>query len=326
MQLPSDLQQAVTNVSELWTDRMMPGTAREVSDRYRDKRRHGDDVMVHSDADVAAYAATRMPGTYAALRACMTHAHGVMPSWHPESMLDAGAGPGTGIWAATQVWPSLRNCCQLERVEGMIRIGRELGVHAEHPAVRNAVWQETDLRSDWQAEPADLVAASYVINELGEAEGLLLAERLWKMTKGVLILIEPGTPAGWTRILRLRDHLLSTGAEMVAPCPHSRPCPVEAPDWCHFSERVNRSRLHRRLKEAELAHEDEKFSYAAFSRLQVQPCDARIRRHPMIYSGYLRLSLCTGDGLREETVARSRKEAYRAARDARIGDAWPADA
>ena len=35
------------------------------------------------------------------------------------------------------------------------------------------------------------------------------------------------------------------GANILAPCPHARPCPLAAPDWCHFSARVARSRLHR---------------------------------------------------------------------------------
>lgn len=323
MQLPSDLQRAITIVAEQWTERIMPHTARNVSDRYRDKNRHGNDVMVHTDADVAAYAATRMPGTYAALRVCMDHVAGVLPLWRPESMMDAGAGPGTGMWAASEVWPSIGKFRLLERVQGMIRIGRELAGHADRSVIREASWQETDLRSVWQAEPADLVTASYVINELGETEGLLLAEHLWEMTRGVLILVEPGTPAGWMRILKIRTHLISLGAEIAAPCPHSRPCPVEAPDWCHFTERVNRSKLHRRLKEADLAHEDEKFSYVALTRMAVQPCKARIRRHPMLHSGYLRLSLCTPDGLRDETVTRSQKESYRYARNAAIGDEWP---
>jgi ribosomal protein RSM22 (predicted rRNA methylase) len=325
MQLPSDLQSAITLVSGQRADRMIPDTARSISDRYRDKHRHGDELMVHADDDVTAYAATRMPATYAALRACMSRVAGLMPQWNPSTLLDAGAGPGTGLWAATEVWPSLAGCHLMERVEGMLRIGRELASHAASKAVRDARWQQVDLRTAWQAEPADLVTAAYVINELGEAEGIRLAESLWMATTGVLILIEPGTPQGWMRILKIRDHLLNQGAFMAAPCPHGLPCPVKTPDWCHFSERVNRSRLHRRLKEADLAYEDEKFSYAALSRLPVQACQARVLRHPMLHSGYVRLSLCTRTGLAEETVTRSRRERYRLARDIRTGDAWPSD-
>jgi ribosomal protein RSM22 (predicted rRNA methylase) len=323
MQLPSDLQEAITLVTEQRAGRLMPETARKLSDRYRDKRREGSEVMVDADAGVAAYVATRMPATYAALRSCMSRATGALPLWRPASMLDAGAGPGTALWAAAGTWPSLTGCRQIERVDGMGRIGRELALHAACQAVRDGCWVQADLRTAWPEEPADLVTAAYVINELGETEGLRLTERLWRLTKGALILVEPGTPAGWARILKLRDHLLSKGAAVAAPCPHGLPCPVKAPDWCHFTERVNRSRLHRRLKDADMAYEDEKFSYAVMSRLPVRQCDARILRHPLVHPGYLRLSLCTPSGLAEETVTRSRKESYRLARDAGTGDEWP---
>ncbi len=325
MQLPADLQGAIALVSEQRAGQVIPETARNVSNRYRDKHRRGTGSLVHADDDVTAYAATRMPATYAAIRSCMSRVAGLMPQWRPSSMLDAGAGPGTGLWAATEVWPSLAGCHLMECVEGMMRIGRELASHAASKAVRDARWRQVDLRTAWQAEPADLVTAAYVINEMGEAEGIRLAESLWKATKGVMILIEPGTPQGWMRILKIRDHLLNQGALMAAPCPHGLPCPVKAPDWCHFSERVNRSRLHRRLKEADLAYEDEKYSYAALSRLPVQVCEARVLRHPMVHSGYVRLSLCTHAGLAEETVTRSQKERYRLAHGIRTGDAWPSD-
>ena len=78
------------------------------------------------------------------------------------------------------------------------------------------------------AAPAELVIASYVINELGEAARGALADLLWQKTTDTLLVIEPGTPAGFERMRALRARLIAQGAYVIAPCPHERPCPIEA--------------------------------------------------------------------------------------------------
>ena len=95
-----------------------------------------------------------------------------------------------------------------------------------------------------------------------------------------------------------------------------------AGDWCHFAARVERSSEHRRLKQAGLGYEDEKFSYVVAAKITAQPAAARIVRHPMRYSGYTRLKLCTIDGLEEETITRSQKERYREAKRSEWGSRW----
>jgi len=95
-------------------------------------------------------------------------------------------------------------------------------------------------------------------------------------------------------------------------------------DWCHFAARLERSSLHRQLKRGELGHEDEKFSYVAFTREPVKRPPARIVRHPWQGSGFVKFELCVDDeAIRTETVTRSAKEQHRLARKARWGDAWP---
>ena len=95
-----------------------------------------------------------------------------------------------------------------------------------------------------------------------------------------------------------------------------------ARDWCHFSERLERSSLHRRLKSGELGYEDEKFSYVVASRLAARKAAARIVRHPAARKGYVELQLCAPDGLRKETVTRSQGEEYKRARKAEWGEEW----
>lgn len=96
-------------------------------------------------------------------------------------------------------------------------------------------------------------------------------------------------------------------------------------DWCHFAARVNRSALHRRLKDAELGHEDEKFSYVAAWRGFSGPrARNRVLRHPRQRKGMVSLTLCTPhESVDEVVVAKRHRELYRDARRVNWGDPWP---
>src|SRR5205807_8255791 len=83
-----------------------------------------------------------------------------------------------------------------------------------------------------RADAADLVVASYMIGEIGDAERESLAGLLWAKTRDTLLVVEPGTPAGYARIIALRAQLITDGAHVAAPCPHDGKCPLQPPDWC----------------------------------------------------------------------------------------------
>lgn len=95
-----------------------------------------------------------------------------------------------------------------------------------------------------------------------------------------------------------------------------------AGDWCHFAQRVERTSLHRRLKQGTLGYEDEKFSYLVVAKSSALTPSARIVRHPLIRSGHIQLTLCTPQGLQRQTIRRSQGELYRRARQAEWGGGW----
>ena len=95
-----------------------------------------------------------------------------------------------------------------------------------------------------------------------------------------------------------------------------------AGDWCHFSQRVERTSEHRQLKGGMLGYEDEKFSYVVGARKSFPPANERIVRHPRKHSGHVQLMLCTSQGLENRTITKSQRESYRKARQAEWGDAW----
>jgi ribosomal protein RSM22 (predicted rRNA methylase) len=164
----------------------------------------------------------------------------------------------------------------------------------------------------------DLVIAAYSLGEFGER----MAGRLWQAARVALVVIEPGTPKGFAQIRDIRAELLAAGARMVAPCPWEGNCPIADPDWCHFAARVERSSMHRRIKEAELGYEDEKFSYVALAREAGTLAGARVVRRPQHRPGLIVLETCTPGNLRTEKVTKRDREAFRRARKTGWGDEW----
>jgi ribosomal protein RSM22 (predicted rRNA methylase) len=171
------------------------------------------------------------------------------------------------------------------------------------------------------ADAADLVVASYMIGEINDAEQRALTELMWAKTRDTLLIVEPGTPAGYGRIIALREQLIASGARVAAPCPHDGKCPLTATDWCHFTQRLPRSRAHKQLKSAELPYEDEKFSYVALTRAPVAQHPARVLAQPIVTKVEVTAKLCTPDGLVIAKVPRRARADYARARRWRWGDA-----
>ena len=108
MELPSALRQAVDTALEGFPLVDLASASQALSQRYRSETRDG---RLHLGDDLAAraYLATRLPATYAALRASIAAIAELRPDFAPASLLDFGAGPGTALWAAAGRWPSLRD-------------------------------------------------------------------------------------------------------------------------------------------------------------------------------------------------------------------------
>lgn len=326
MELPAPLRQGVDTLLEGVKLPALKLAAKTLSDRYRAETRDGRLHMADEMA-VKAYLATRLPATYAAIRATLDAVAGARPHFAPAKLLDIGAGPGTMLWAAADLWSGLQEAVLLEASDPARRIGQALA--AGKVAVRTQ-WEAGDATVDLDAmPPADLVTVAYVLDELAPAALPKLVNRLWKLTGDMLVIVEPGTPAGWRRILEARVLLIEAGGHVVAPCPHGAPCPLAAPDWCHFSRRVARSRLHRQAKDADVPWEDEKFSYLAVAREPALPDDfpgARVLAPPKAGSGKVDLKLCLCDGtFRRRLFTKRDGDLFRAARRLDWGDMLTTD-
>ncbi|MGW0514825.1 small ribosomal subunit Rsm22 family protein [Streptomyces olivaceoviridis] len=278
--------------------------------------------ILRDRADVAAYAAYRMPATFEAVHRALEAFAATVPDWTPGSHVDVGGGTGAATWAVTATWPGERRVTVLDWAEPALALGREIA--AANPALKDARWQRARIGADLTLDTTDLVTVSYVLNELAETDRAALVDAAAGAARTVVI-VEAGTPAGYARVIEARDRLIRAGFRIAAPCPHSAACPI-APgtDWCHFSARVGRSSLHRQVKGGSLAYEDEKFSYVAATRLPAQPAPARVVRRPQLRKGQVLLDLCEAEErLRRTTVTKRHGDLYKAARDADWGDAWP---
>ncbi|MGJ5079738.1 small ribosomal subunit Rsm22 family protein [Bradyrhizobium sp. HKCCYLS3013] len=292
--------------------------AARISAAYRSG---GNSGTITSDTDAIAYATVRMPATYAAIAASLNAVMQACPDFAPASLLDVGAGPATASFAAAEAFPPLTSFNAVDS-NAALR-GLALTLADDTMRLRDLSYALGPARALLdRAGSADLVIASYMIGELTDADRPAIVDALWATTGDTLLIVEPGTPAGYQRILAARDRLIAAGAHVVAPCPHAAPCPLVAPDWCHFAQRLARSRAHRELKGADVPFEDEKFSFIALTRKPAthQPA-ARVLAPPSVTKVATAAKLCQADGAaRVVSIPRRDKPAFAAARRWDWGD------
>ncbi|ERF86372.1 SAM-dependent methyltransferase [Bradyrhizobium viridifuturi] len=315
--LPAELRAALNARLEGLSRSDAAGRAAIISQTYREG---GGSGTIRTETDALAYAVARMPATYAAVVASLNALTEIRPDFAPTSLLDVGAGPGTASWAAAEAFPSLHEFTLLDANEALRTLALDLTRRSDR--LRRITYELGQARVyAAHAEAADLVIASYIINELGDAERNALTDVMWEQTKDTLLVVEPGTPAGYARIIALRARLIAAGAHVIAPCPHDGDCPLVAPDWCHFSQRLQRSRAHKQVKGADAPFEDERFAYVALSRARVENRPSRVLAQPDVGKVEIAAKLCTAEGVAVARVPRRAKADYARARRWRWGDA-----
>ncbi|MBR0757298.1 SAM-dependent methyltransferase [Bradyrhizobium jicamae] len=316
--LPAELRAALNSKLEGLSRNDAAARATAISETYR--AGGGSGGTIRSETDALAYALARMPATYAAVVASLNALSEIRPDFAPTSLLDVGAGPGTASWAAAEAFASLQDFTLLDANEALRTLALDLTRRSHR--LRGLSYDLGHARTYVaHADAADLVIASYVINELSDDERIALTDAMWAKTKDTLLVVEPGTPAGYQRIISLRARLIAAGAHVAAPCPHDGTCPLVAPDWCHFSQRLQRSRAHKQVKGADAPFEDERFAYVALTRAPIAQRRSRVLAQPDVGKVEISAKLCSADGVAVTKVPRRDKSRYASARRWRWGDA-----
>ncbi len=331
MDLPPELR---TALDRLLAD-VPPSTLAPIAARQSDAYRHHADegcprLLVEGELDALAYAAWRMPATFGAATSALEELRRIAADFEPRSHLDLGAGPGTALLAAGAVFGGLPRRVAVEGSDAFREAGRCLFEALGDASSAAPEWRAADLAAPdaldvtlaSEDDGFDLVTLCYVSGELAATARERLVAAAWAHTRGCFVMIEPGTTAGHGRILAARDQLLAAGGHVAGPCAHAAPCPIVAPDWCHFAVRIARSRAHRRVKGADLGYEDEKLAWLAVSRAPVTPARARLLRAPRVTKPSIELDVCAADGgAHRIAVPRRSKAAWKRAKKLRWGDA-----
>ena len=323
MELPISCRQALDELiaAASYTTAELRLAAEQMTASYKEDSGRGKRLVTGRCA-VLAYAAARMPATFGAVSSAIRAALQTLSDGDAASIatvLDLGAGTGAAALAADACLPSAVTVTAVERESEMIAVGRRMTEDCR------IVWEQDDAAAYVRRladahKTFDMVIASYMTNEMAEDVRRTLFSQVWQITGKLLLIVEPGTKVGSAILRDAREQFFADGAAVCAPCPQITACPIAADDWCHFTCRVARTKLHKALKGGDVPYEDEKFSYLALTRLPFTPTQNRVLRHPQKEAGKITLTLCTPQGCSVRTVTKREKAAFTAARKADAGD------
>ena len=291
--------------------------------------------MLNKDDEAIAYAITRMPATYGATKTACSQIVEILNLIKNEKMnlnnfktlIDIGAGTGAATLAINEFFNLEKITC-FEREEAMIKLGKTLLAASSYQGIKNTNWIKLDLNNLLEKEvefneSADIVISSYMLNEFAEEKLLRIVEKMWKMTGKLLIIVDPGTPKDHKRLLKIKDCLSELGGNILAPCTCDKECGLPETDWCHFSCRIERTKLQKEAKMANVPYEDEKFTYLAVLKFN-ENIDfgnfSRIIRHPVIRNNMVEVKLCSKCGITNKIFTKKDKELYKIIRKSKVGD------
>ena len=207
MEMPAGLKNEIERRAAQVGVKALSAAAEAMSQAYRAEHGTGK-RLVQGETAVLAYGAVRMPATYGAvykaLRLSMACYDGEV-----RSVLDVGAGTGAACWAAQALLPTYAAYTCIEREPAMLALGK--GLMAEQEELCDAEWILADMTAGLRGQKADLVMASYTLNELTEQARTDMVSKLWEGTEGMLLIIEPGTPVGFAQLRKAREMLIALG-------------------------------------------------------------------------------------------------------------------
>jgi ribosomal protein RSM22 (predicted rRNA methylase) len=144
--LPEDLQEKLSSLLEGVSMKQLIPVSEKLSHFYRNQT--GAFPLLQTKEEHLAYLTVRFPATFQAVRAVLQK----LP-FSPQSLLDLGAGPGTGLLAAQTLF-DIQEASLVERDPLFIELGKKLCPPSH--------WIEEDL-FEFQGKKAALVLFCYSI-------------------------------------------------------------------------------------------------------------------------------------------------------------------
>lgn len=279
-ELPQNILCVLNELSEIETDckKHRKEVYSKLSKNYRDQ-----DYQELNFSQAVVYAQARMPATYNVIQYVLEKFENKGESF--SEVLDVGAGVGALKIALRNRKTSYK---ALEKSEAMRKIFKKL--NGDNVEIYAEDFQKFRCEKKYQA-----VFASYFLNEMKDKNEAL--KKIFNLAEQYIFIVEPGTPNGFKNILESKKLAKQLGWYPLLPCA-SVNCNLSGRDWCHFSIRVPRTKLHISLKNATLPYEDEKFCYVIFSKKETEFCNNNvITKKPIKRSGHIIFDICSKDGI-----------------------------
>lgn len=342
MQLPEEILNKIMEIAYNINKKEISQNFRKISDKYIGEKK--GESLLSKDEEAIAYSIARMPATYGAVRESSSQMLELFDSDTLNSvktLIDVGAGTGAATLALIDELKksniSINNITCLEREDAMIKLGKTLFEASDIEVIKNASWVKFDINANTKNitfennknvnEPidsmnADIVITSYMLNEFPEEKVIDVVDKLWNMTNNILIIVDPGTPKDHKRLVKIKNHLSEKGGNIIAPCTCKFGCDLPETDWCHFTCRVERTRLQKQAKGGEVPFEDEKFTYLVVSKKWNRSHQkvSRIIRHPVIRPNMIEIKMCSNGEIVSKIYTKKDKEAYKRLKKAKVGN------
>jgi len=338
IELPPKIEKAIIRIlSRIDTNKWI-NSAIQLSSKYRlnrDTIESYDDVFLDGVDDVLGYLALRTPATYAQLYGAMFNIVEMLPSWKPISILDIGSGPGTAVWAASDIWTSINKVTCLERDHNFSRIGKEI-LQSSLPELINLNWKTIDLSVSKPELDVkfDLVTIGSVLNEMTNKQRKDILEFAYNHCKGVLLVVEPGTPYGLEAIKQASILLHAHEGTLIAPYIDNT-LPLSDHEKIRFTQKIIRPEFHRRIRQKQRKinntsdkrllpasdWEKTKYGYVAMSTIptKITPF-ARLIAKPAIFKSHIELKILTKNGVKNQRILKRDKPYYKFAKKMKWGE------
>lgn len=313
MKIPNELEDNIEKQLKDIKLTELKEISKNLSNKYMNEKRMGQSLL-NKELEALAYSIIRMPATFCAINKVLEETI-KRYNINIETALDIGSGTGAGEWAIYDNCTNIKEILCIEREENMINLAKKL-----LEAYTDITWINQDIVKSKVNNKADLVIVSYIINELLEEAKEKVINDIFNTFNKVLIFVEPGTPEGFNNIRKIQQLALKNNLYVLAPCTAQSECKLPKEDWCHSVIRVERTKIHKFLKSAEVPYEDEKFSYIAISKQNLEVKGSRILRHPNISSGFIKTKLCTNGIIEEKTFTKKDKELFKKVKKSKCGD------
>ena len=303
MQLPMHLQEKINELYSKLPKKKLTETRAKLTKKYKEQT-GASKSLISSNEDSLVYSISRMPATFSVIFSLVKNLLEQGFLSNIKTIADIGAGTGAGYFALSEIFEDVKFSLY-ERDNFMINAFNELSGGSVKVV-------KTDIVKDDARIDADLVISSYVLSEMSENDRLEVVRKVLPKNNGKLLLIDTGTPEVYKEYMRIKDFVQDLGYFVVAPCV-SKKCTLEN-DYCQFYARVERSSLHKQIKEATLSYEDEKYFYLLIQKDDAKTENSRVLRRPRFAPNMIEHTLCTAGGVVKKIYTKKDKELYKSAK------------